>query len=321
MRRLLYLFLLVVIDYRLLAQIPPCGVAIVHSEGPKTYEQFVAAPPEQVKVALLKALPSVAAKVHKDEGLHIEADTDNEILGSIRQINSDAGVRGSSAGLAFGSLIIDIREATQDGAKGSMLRIKYEKPFMGAASNRGNNAQPLAEETACLAKLLSTNDPAKNPRGLALENGGIPHSVALPEGTMLKVLLRDALYSKDLNKNSAGQTIQFEVAEDAVVDGSTLVRRGALATGHFTDVTKARGYGRNAEVGFVFDTATAVDGQGIPITDEGEKAKGGRSNQTAAVALILPTLGWLVKGSDVFIPAGTIFEVESSGQHTVQIGR
>ncbi|HEV2728639.1 MAG TPA: hypothetical protein VGV15_01290 [Terriglobales bacterium] len=76
------------------AQTPPCGKAIVQTEGPKVYEQFVAAPPEQVKAALLKAIPAVGAKVHKDEGLHVETEDDMGMRQAIQQMNKDSGLRG-----------------------------------------------------------------------------------------------------------------------------------------------------------------------------------------------------------------------------------
>ncbi len=298
------------------AQAPPCGIAVVRAEGPKTDERFIAAPPEQVKSAVLKALPALAMKVHKDKGFQIEAKTDSGLLQVLEQKNRDAGVRGQMAGIAFGSMKIDIQGATQDSLAGSRLHIEFDKPaVLGRAVNHGNDAQPLAEETVCLVKLLSTNDPATNPRGLEVKDAGPPHAVTLPDGTPLKVLLRDSLYSKKLDKDNAGQTVQFEVAEDVVVDDTILIRRGALATGHFTDVEKTKMGGRNAQIEFAFDSATAVDGQVIPVSGASEKARGGRANGISAI-----TVGFLVKGTDALIPAGTTYDLEVSGGHTVQGG-
>ena len=321
MRRFLYFLLLSAIPCRLRAETPPCGIAVIQTEGPKIGERFVAAPPEQVKVAVLKALPALASKLHKDEGFHLEAETDKEIYFILKRMNKDSGVRGMYSGLgAFGTLRIDIREATQDEVKGSLLHIEFHKnAFVGRMGKEGY-PQPLAEETVCLVKLLSTNDPATNPRGLESKDIAPPRAVALPEGTPLKVLLRDPLYSKQLAKDSAGQAIQFEVAEDLVVDGVAVVRRGALVTGHFTKIEMAKVYGRHGEVQFVFDTATAVDGQKIPVTGADEKARGGRHNDTAATFIMSPALGWIAKGNEAFIRAGTAYDVEISGQHTVQTG-
>jgi hypothetical protein len=75
-RFILSSLVLVVAPACLRAQTPPCGKAIVHTDGPKDYQEFVAAPPEQVKAALLKAIPAVGAKVHKEKGLHLETEDD-----------------------------------------------------------------------------------------------------------------------------------------------------------------------------------------------------------------------------------------------------
>jgi len=316
MGRFHHLFLLVAVIARLGAETPPCGIAVVRPEGSNVDERFVPAPPEQVKFALLRALPALASKVDKDDGFHIEAKTDIELWQIAARRNIDAGVRGSRG--AWGTFIVDIRQATQDEVRGALLHIEFHKnAFRGHAGSDGN-AHPLAEETACLAKLLSSNDPASNPRGLEnAKETGSPHAVTLPDATPVKVLLRDPLYSKKLEKNSAGQTVQFEVAEDVVVDGAVLVRRGALAIGHFTKVDKAKGYGRHADVEFVFDVATAVDGQTVPVTGAAEKARGGRTNNTFDFGV----LGLFAKGNEALIRAGTAYDLEVSGQHTIQARR
>jgi len=296
---------------------------MIHPEGEKTDERFVPASPERVKVALLKALPAFAAEVTEGKGTQVEAEVyfDAPIRESIDQAERDAGIHDKCDKLPEGKFTIDISEANQGGVVGSQLHIEFGRHPSFCGAHRGNLARPLADETVCLLNLISTNDPSANPRGLALDNPGAPRAVVLPDATPLKVLLRDYLFSGNLKKHSVGKIIQFEVAEDLVVSGTTLVRRGALATGHFTDVTKAKGYGRNGKVTFVFDKVTAVDGQDIPITDEEQKLKGGRTDETVAVALMFPALGGLVTGVNVFVPAGTAYEVSTSGQHTVQSGR
>lgn len=284
-------------------------------------ERFVPAPPEQVKFGLLRALPAVNAKVVKDKGFHIEAKTDMGLRQVEARQNFDAGVRGRYAGLgAPGQFKIDIRPATQADVQGSLLHIEFHKH--GAVLLRGLDgyAQPLAEETACLVKLLSTNDPAANPRGLEVKDAGPPHTVTLPDATPLKILLRDPLYSKKLEEDSEGKTMPFEVAEDVAVDGAILIRRGALAKGHFTNVEKTKRAGRHAEIAFAFDTVTAVDGQEIQVSGASEQARGGRHSDTMS-NLAVGVFGLFMKGTDVFIRAGTAYDVEVSGQHAVQMGR
>jgi hypothetical protein len=315
-------FVLVIAPACLIAQTPPCGKAIVQIEGPKNYEQFVAAPPEQVKAALLKAIPALGAKVHKDEGLHIETEDDTALRQSLQQTNKDSGIRGKYEGLgALGKIFIDIRETTQGAEKGSLLHIEFHKNgFVGRMGGEGYS-KPLAEETACLVKLLGPNDPVRNPRGFDLHESSPARALTLPEGTALQVFILDPLYSKKVQKEGVGQTIQFEVADDVVVDGVTVVRRGALATAHMSEVQKSKIAGRHAEMDFVFDAVTAVDGQSIPIKAEDEKAKGGRHNETVRNLMITPAFGWIAKGSEAFIRAGTGYDVAVSGQHTIQSGQ
>ena len=319
MRQNLALFLLVTAIGCLHAQTPPCGIAIIRTDGPNTDERFVPFPPEHVKFALLRALPPLTGKVSKDDGLHIEAHVDRGLLQVAAAKNRDAGVRGYNNGMSgLGKFTLDIRPATQDGVSGAMLSISFHKTTVGGSSGY---AKPLAEETACLAKLLSSNDPVTNPRGLEVKDAGSPRAVALPGTTPLKVILRDPLYSRALTESSTGQAVQFEVAEDVVVDGAILIRRGALATGHFTNVEKTKARMRNAEIAFVFDAATAVDGQKIPVTGAGEKAIGSRTGGTAAAVAAVGVFGFFAKGTDTLIRAGTTYDLEVSGQHTVHGGR
>lgn len=302
-------------------QTPPCGKAIVQTEGPKNYEQFVPAAPEQVKAAVLKAVPALGAKVHKDEGLHVETEDDTALRQALQQTNRDSGVRGSYAGTgAMGKIIIDIRETAQGSEKGSLLHVEFHKNgFVGRMGSEGYS-KPLVEETACLVKLLGPYDPVKNPRGQDSQASSTAHTIILPEGTALKVLLLDPLYSKKLEKKGREQPIQFEVAEDVVIDGVTVVRRGALATAHLAELKKSKLAGRHAEIDFAFDAVTAVDGQLIPISAEDERARGGRHNETARNLMISPAIGWMAKGSEALIRAGTAYDVAISGGHTVHAG-
>jgi hypothetical protein len=143
----------------------------------------------------------------------------------------------------------------------------------------------------------------------------------LPEGTPVKVLLFAPVYSKEYQKDNIGRPIRFEVAEDVAVDGATVFRRGALVAGHLTDFKSAGGFGRHATLEFTFDTATAVDGQQIPVTGEIQQIKGGRtSDQLRSTAKAEGTIGWLIKGADILVRAGTEYDLEVSGQSLVHTG-
>lgn len=313
------LFLTIALPLSLCGQNPPCGVAIIRSfDGPKTDERFIPAPPEVVKEDLLKALPALGYVVRKDkdQGLHVEANQDLHLMDSIWQTNADTGNR--DARIVAGPISADISAANQAGIQGSQLSITFKTGFLG---HKGSNAEPLAAETECLVKLLGTSDPSKNPRGDSAKESNPPRSVKLPEGTHLKVLLFTPVYSKDYKKDNIGRPIQFVIADDVVVDGDTVFRRGALAVAHLTNFKNAGGYGRHATLEFTFDTATAVDGQQVPVTGEIEQLKGGRTAASLeSTAKAQPALGWMIKGADIFIRAGTGYDLAVSGPSLIQTG-
>ena len=313
------LLLAIVSPLSLRAQTPPCGVAfLLSSDGPKTDERFLPASPEVVKQDILKVLPALGYVVRKDQGLHIEAIQDLKLLNSIWLEDEDAGVRRSDGTIVSGPVVVDIKEASQAGTQGSQLSIEFRTGFLG---HKGSNAGPLAAETECLVKVLGTNDLSKNPRGDPLEKSSPPRAIPLPAGTPVKVLLFSPMYSKEYKKDKIVRPIQFELAEDVVVDGATVIRRGALAVGHLTDFKDSGGYGRHATLEFTFDTATAVDGQQIPVTGEIQQIKGGRtSDQFESIAKKQLALGWPIKGADIFIRAGTEYDLEASGQCLIQTG-
>jgi hypothetical protein len=259
--------------------------------------------------------------VDKDQGPHVEAKTDEDLYQSEERRNKDEGVHGSDGGLgAAGTFKVDIQPKTQDGVDGTLLHIEFHKNAIKGHFGSDGYAQPLAEETACLAKVLSANDPVASPLGLEVKDAGPARSLALADATPLKVLLRDPLFSKTLGKNSTGQTLVLEVAADVMVDGTVVIRRGALATGHLADFEKTKSFGRHAEIEIAFDSVTAVDGQKIPISGDTAKAQGGRKNDTMKAWESGPLGGLLTKGVDVFIRAGTSYDVAVSGQHTVKGG-
>lgn len=297
----------------------PCGIDVIRARSQHVDDRFIPFPPEHVKFALLRALPDVGWKVTKDEGLHLRGEKDMGLTQVLAQKNSDEGVKGRNSAVgALGKWTVDIREATQGGVPGSQLHIDFHSnKVVGRAAGTATLAEPLGDETACLSGLLSGNDPVANPRGLGAATPGVVQAGMIPDGTPVTVLLRDPLYSKKLPKDSVGATVNFEVANDVTVSGVLVIRRGALATGHFTDVQKTRNMGRHAELAFAFDTVTAADGQKIPVAAASETVKGGRHAETAET-LQLGLLGlFTIHGTDALISAGTSYDLTTSGEHTV----
>jgi hypothetical protein len=140
------------------------------------------------------------------------------------------------------------------------------------------------------------------------------------KGTPVKVLLFAPVYSKEYKKDNIGRP--FNLRWPRMLWWMAPLFFGAEPLpGHLTDFKTAGGFGRHATLEFTFDTATAVDGQQIPVTGEIQQIKGGRtSDQLQSIARNEGAVGFLVKGTDIFVRAGTEYDLEVSGQSLIQTG-
>lgn len=86
----------------------------------------------------------------------------------------------------------------------------------------------------------------------------------VPRGTTVKLLLSDSLSTKD---SEVGQRFHATVAEDVIVDGRTMIRRGASLTGAVTEVERPKrlaGLAGKAKMTLRFDRIQTVSG-GRPL--------------------------------------------------------
>jgi len=308
----------------LLAQTAPCGRAIVAvaKTDKEKEERFLPAPPEHVKACAIRALPAVAAHLDKDDGLVLKVVIGRGDWAGWMDANRKAGVKGLAAGTVVGSYAIELRPESRDGIAGTSVSIAFSKIKVGGVGVSRNGATQFMEEIGCLSGLLSQSDPLANPRGLVNTADPIEDRTAsLPEGTPLQVILRDPLSSKDVVKKGKETQIVFEVAADVSVDEVRLVRKGALGIGRFTDVKAKGGFGRSASLEFVIDQVTAVDGQSVAVTGavERQRQRDLASGTGGQVGLLPLLFGFLTKGSEAILRAGTTYDVETSGTYMIRV--
>jgi hypothetical protein len=95
--------------------------------------------------------------------------------------------------------------------------------------------------------------------------------VHVHEGQEVRLLLRNVLTTENVEKDD---TIEFEVAEDVVVNGHTVIARGAPATGK---VVRIKGAGKkkakDASVTFRFVSVRTVDGTMMQLRKNPYKEK------------------------------------------------
>jgi hypothetical protein len=318
------------------AQTGPCGrnIVVITGADKDHEERFIPAPPPHVKDSVVRALPAVGANLEKTDGLKLTARDNSGLLRAWQDINCLAGVKGSMCGTAYGTYDIELRPDVRDGVAGTYVQISFRRPRMlGAAVNKGKAATVLIDEIGCVAETIGESDPTLRPPGPADKTEPTEgQAVVLPEGTPLKLTLREPLYSGNFKEKKGGTPSQvvFEVAEPVKIDGVVVIRKGALGVGHITQAKTAGRGGKGGILFFAFDKVTAADGQPVEI--------GGLSGGRAGGPVVIGSLGGnaqslleagvgvaasliaqaLVKGQEVVIRAGTTFEVETTGNPTIR---
>jgi hypothetical protein len=127
-------------------------------------------------------------------------------------------------------------------------------------------------------------------------------------------------------KNLKDDVVHVKVAED-IMDGETLlIPRGTVGTGHITEITKARSFGRNAKLNIVFDQLQGIDGT-VFTAIQGEEAKSKTKEEykaagaSVAGAVLLGPVGlvggFFVKGKSIDLPVGTLVYVQPESTVTI----
>jgi len=101
-----------------------------------------------------------------------------------------------------------------------------------------------------------------------------------------------------------------------------VIRKGALGLGRFAGDARAAGYaGQSADLRFVVDSVTAVDGQSVAVmgavqrqNPRDQRVLPGQSTAFYAAALF-------VKGWETVVRAGTSADVEVSGTYSIKVGK
>lgn len=299
------------------AQTAPCGRTVIQMGGEKDEERFIPAPFDHAKASVIRALPAVAARPEKDEGNHLEAKIDVNLWAALK--NTAFGSGGEKGNAAIGTLHIDLAGGTKDGVTGTTLKVSFSKHGLGS----GRYAAPLLDETACLASLLSPNDPSANPTGSAVPaSSSVPADVPLAAGQPVKVALRNYLYTGDFPKKTSTVDVVLQVIDDVQADGVVVVRRGALAKGKITGWNGPKSYGRGGSFKFVVESVTAVDGQDVPLAADAVQEKGATKGDVARTVALGGLLGgFMTKGPDVLIRAGTSWEILTSKDVVIKVPR
>lgn len=143
--------------------------------------------------------------------------------------------------------------------------------------------------------------------------------VKIPADTAISVESAFFVTSSTVNK---GNIITFNVVQPIVIDGVTVIERGALVNGKIVKARKAGRWGREGYFTWTFEEVFTTSGKAIPLKADGsikgESNKGEVAIKATAVGAILaPTIilaplalmYGFKRGENALLPAGSRFMV------------
>lgn len=129
--------------------------------------------------------------------------------------------------------------------------------------------------------------------------------IKIPERTVIPVRLIQHLKGGD---SMVGQSVDFEVATDIIIDNFVVIKYKAPAYATVTAAEKAGYVSQGGKIGLSMDYAKAVDGSKVYLKSIlGEQAEDHMGANIAASIIICPLI-LAVKGDEAEIPPGREFK-------------
>jgi hypothetical protein len=170
-------------------------------------------------------------------------------------------------------------------------------PQSAAAPVPAASASPTATRAVADSATGSTPSAAA-PKGFLLE-----------DGTPVHLVLSENLSSADA---VTGQTVEFEVVDDVVVNGLLVIPHGATAWATVTDAEHKKRMGRAGKLDLNIDKVRLADGEKAMLRAVKDVKGGGHTGAMVGAMVATSLVIWpaaplflLMHGKDVTIPKGT----------------
>lgn len=128
------------------------------------------------------------------------------------------------------------------------------------------------------------------------------NTVVLKAGTVVPMELINTVNSKNAR---TGEMVKFRVTDNVVVDGKTIIEIGAVANGQIVRAKKSGLLGSEGDLFIAVKSVQAVDGTTIYLTNGDLMDEGSNKVALSVVLTCLCLLGFLIKGGNAEIPAGS----------------
>jgi Protein of unknown function (DUF2846) len=125
--------------------------------------------------------------------------------------------------------------------------------------------------------------------------------IVVTEGTPVNVVTVKEVTTKEAKPNDP---VEFTVAEDLVIDGQVIVKKGTPATGSVINAEKGGYMGKSGKLAVQVESTMTSDGQ--PLKLRAAKGREGDDKTTSTMVLTMISPAFLFrKGSEAKIAAGT----------------
>ncbi len=155
--------------------------------------------------------------------------------------------------------------------------------------------------------------PAKSPAATATAKSAEPARTPLPntlmDNTAVPLRLGETISSEDAH---VGQQVPFEVTDDVIVQGVTVIPKGSPAVGSVTQAEPKKRMGRGGKLDVVIDSVRLADGTKVQLSATKNTKGGGHVGAmtgamvaTSIVFFPAAPLFLFMHGKDIVIPKGT----------------
>ncbi len=145
------------------------------------------------------------------------------------------------------------------------------------------------------------------------------------DGTAVKLRLSETISSESAH---TGQQVPFEVVEDVVVQGVTVLPKGAAALATVTDAEPKKRMGRGGKLDVNVDSARLADGEKVQLravkNNKGGGHIGAMTGAMVATSIVFfpaAPLFLFMHGKDITIPKGTEITAFVQGDTKLEMAR
>jgi hypothetical protein len=199
------------------------------------------------------------------------------------------------------------------------------RPIQQSAPNaaiQGPATIPTAAAPASEASSVASTDSTEPPASSTT----VPSKAFLLEdGTPVHLVLSQNLSSADA---VTGQTAEFEVVDDVVVNGLVVIPHGSMAWATVTDAEHKKRMGRAGKLDLNIDKVRLADGERALLRAVKETKGGGHQGAMVGAMVATSLVVWpaaplflMMHGKDVTLPKGTNISAFVQGNITLDAAR